>query len=225
MLFPHFFLRGDDFRTDYGRIGELRALLPPAVNVMALTATATKSSRAKILHSLRMVRPTMISLSPHKKNIVYTVCPKPELGEFVSSLVDCIKCFRTSMPRTIIFCRRYRECAEMYSIFEHSLHTEFTDPPNAPNVVKFRMVDMYTKCTEASIKKDIITEFSKPDGRLRIVIGTIAFGMGLDCPDVRQILHWGTLTTLSPTHKKLGGVAGMGIQPMLFYSTQRQRRK
>ena len=37
--------RGDDFRLDYGRLGELRALIPDSVNVMALTATATKSSR------------------------------------------------------------------------------------------------------------------------------------------------------------------------------------
>ena len=121
-----------------------------------------------------MVRPTIITLSPHKKNILYTQRPKPEMEEFVSRLVGCLKSFRM-----IIFCRRYKECAQMYSMFEHALQTEFTDPPNAPNIVKFRLVDMYTKCTEASIKEDIVTEFSKPDGRLRIVIGTIAFGMGL----------------------------------------------
>ena len=49
-----FFNRGDDFRTDYGRPGELRALLPPSVHVMALTATATRSSRDKIFHSCQL---------------------------------------------------------------------------------------------------------------------------------------------------------------------------
>ena len=56
--------RGDDFRTDYRRIGELRALIPPSVHVMALTATATRSSRMKILQSLRMMSQTTISISP-----------------------------------------------------------------------------------------------------------------------------------------------------------------
>ena len=71
--------RGDDFRTDYGRLGELRAIIPPIVHVMALTATATKSSREKIMRSLRMINPVVVNLSPHKKNVVYTVHPKPQL--------------------------------------------------------------------------------------------------------------------------------------------------
>ena len=114
--------------------------MPPSCHVMALTATATKSSRMKILQSLCMVRATTISLSPHKKNIVYAVYPKSMLG------------------------------------------TEFSDPPGAPSLVKYRLLDMYTKCTGASVKEDIVTEFSKPSGRLRFVIATIAFGMGAGLP-------------------------------------------
>ena len=44
-------------------------------------------------------------------------------------------------------------------MFEQSLRGDFTGPPNAPNTVKYRLVDMYTKCTEASVKEDIITGF------------------------------------------------------------------
>ena len=133
--------RGDDFRTDYGRLGELRALLPPSVHVMALTATA--SSRDKIFQSLCMVEPVKISVSPHKKNIVYAVRPKPDIEEFVHTIVDCLRTLRDNMPRTIIFCRRYRECAHMYQLFELLLGDEFTHPPKAPNLVRYRLVDVY----------------------------------------------------------------------------------
>lgn len=162
---------------------------------MALTATATHSSRTKVIQSLRMKDPALIYVSPHKKNIIYTVKPKPSLDDIVSSLVSSLVCTlqnpRTAMPRTIIFCRRYVECSQMYSLFQQYLKSDFTDPPNTPSLVKYRLIDMYTKCTEPSIKEDIVTAFSKPDGKLRITVAMIALGMGLDCPDVRQILHWG----------------------------------
>ena len=61
---------------------------------MALTATATRSSREIILRSVCMVEPVIISVSPHKKNIVYTVRPKPDIGEFIESIVDCLKRLR-----------------------------------------------------------------------------------------------------------------------------------
>ena len=52
------------------------------------------------------------------------------------------------------------------------------------------MVDVYTQCTHDSVKKKIITQFTK-ESPLRVVIATIAFGMGINCPDVRHVIHWG----------------------------------
>lgn len=219
------FSRSADFRTDYGRLGELRALIPSSVHIMALTATATMTSREKIIRSLHMEKPVIFSASPHKKNIIYTLRPKPDIEVFVGSVIDCLKKLRTNMPRTIIFCRRYKECADMYSMFKQSLNTEFTDPPNAPDLVKYRVVDMYTKCTEASIKEDIIMQFSKCDSTLRIIIATIAFGMGLDCPDVRQIFHWGASNDIESYIQETGrcGRDGYTSNAVLFHSKSDER--
>ena len=126
---------------------------------MALTATGTNTSRFKVEQSLRMNDPTLIYVSPHKKNIIYTVRPKPALEDLVSSLARTLQNLRTAMPRTVIFCRHNVECAQIYSLFQQYLKAEFTDPPNAPNLVKYRLVDMYTKCTQPSIKEDIVTAF------------------------------------------------------------------
>lgn len=136
-----------------------------------------------------MINASLIYVSPHKKCIFYTVRHKPDVEDMVSTLAYTLKNLKTAMPKTIIFCRRYNECAEIYSLFQQYLGEEFTEPPNAPDLVKYRVLDMYMKCTEPSIKEEIVSCFSKVDGNLRIVIATIAFGMG---PNVRQVLHWGT---------------------------------
>ncbi len=45
-------------------------------------------------------------------------------------------------------------------------------------------------CSHKSVKNEIIKKFTTKS-HLRIVIATIAFGMGIDCPDIRQVVHWG----------------------------------
>ena len=53
------------------------------------------------------------------------------------------------MPRTIIFSQHYVECAQVYSKFEELLGRDFKELPNAPNMVKYRLVDMYTNAQKA----------------------------------------------------------------------------
>ena len=49
----------------------------------------------------------------------------------------------------------------------------------------------YTACTPRSVKEGILNSFVKSDGKLRVVVCTVAFGMGIDCSNVRYIIHWG----------------------------------
>jgi len=68
--------------------------------------------------------------------------------------------------------------------------TLFTHPEDAPDIPEFRLVDMFTSVVEPGHKSDIIRLF-KTNGILRVVIATVAFGMGVDCHDVRQVIHVG----------------------------------
>ena len=126
------------------------------------------------------------------------------MEELVDTISATLGVLRACMPRMIIFCKRYSECARMYSLFRYYLREGFTEPHGSRDLAKNRLVDMYCKCTEADIKETIIRSFCEPNGKLRIVIATIAFGMGLDCPDVRQVILWGPPSDLEAMIQQTG---------------------
>ena len=197
--------RGESFRRDYGRLGEVLSLFPKGINVMALTATASITSRSKIISSLSMREPHVISVSPHKKNIVYFSRGKPDsLEEFIQALATQLSELCTQFPRLLIFCRKHDTCSAMYQMLRLHMGRDFTEPPGAPHLAKYRLVDMYTRCTHPEVKEDIIKSFCAVDGTIRVVIATIAFGMGLDCPYVRQVIHWGPSSNIESFIQETG---------------------
>ena len=146
-----------------------------------------------------------MSISPHKKNIVYIVGNNTSVEEFVNDLASSLRVLRKEMPKTVVFCQRYEECSKMYRLFRHYLGDNFTEPPGISHrIASVRLVDMYTKCQEKDVKEEIIQSFCDPQGCLRIVIATIAFGMGLDCPDIRQVIHWGPSSDIESFLQEIG---------------------
>ena len=185
--------RGTKFRKEFSHIGEVRSLVPSRVKLMALTATATKQTRDIVVSTLNLENPFILSVSPHKENIVFWVDQKSSsIEESFNPLVLKLKKEHLNMARVIIFCRRYEECVSLYQFFLISLGAQFIEPPGAPNISRLRLVDMFTHLTHRSVKDSIIDSFSSKDTRLRVVISTIAFGMGVNCLNVRQIVHWGS---------------------------------
>ena len=166
-------------------------MIPAKAKVMALTATATVTSRNKITKILGMCNPVLVSESPEKSNLVYQVKERTTVESVFMPVVEILRKERTKTPRMIVFCRQCEECATLYEFFLSNLKDEFTEPVGAPNLACYRLVDMFMSATEQRVKDSIIDSFFTKDERLRIVICTIAFGMGVDCINVRQIIHWG----------------------------------
>ena len=158
---------------------------------MALTATATKKLQLKVSTILGMQNPKVIAVSPCKRNLMYAVTSFKSIHETFRPVLERLQQERVSMPRMIIYCRQYEQCADLYLYFKDGMGNNFTEPIDAPNLSKFRLVDMFTSCTDAEVKSQIIQSFTDQKAPLRIVCATIAFGMGIDCHNVRQVIHLG----------------------------------
>ena len=184
------YFRGSSFRPEFSQLGEIRSIIPESVKVMALTATATKTTRASIIKLLDMHTPTVVSVHPGKNNIMYYVNEKSSISGSFTPICDKLAEKSTAMGRMIILCHTYDEVTAIYFHFKQQLGVCFTEPPGSPDIMQYCLVDMYTHCTHESVKDSILYNF-KRESPLRIVVATIAFGLGVDCPDVRQIIHWG----------------------------------
>lgn len=180
---------------------------------MALTAIATKSLRLSVSCTLGMENPVVIALSPCKENIRYHVGTFTTVSESFKPFVKRLMEDRDKAPRTIVYCQSYNMCADIYIYFSQTLGNDLTEPTDAPNIPRFRLVEMFTSVTEAKQKELIISLFTKPS-HLRVVIATVAFGLGIDCPDVRQIVHVG-MTEDVESYIQETGRAGRDGQPAL----------
>lgn len=169
----------------------MRSILSAGLNIMALTATATKTLRHSVSRTIGMCDPVVIAVPSCKKNIMYSVKAFESVANTFKPIIERLKLERTNMPRMIIYGRSFSVCADVFLYFKSQLGENITEPIDAPDLAKFRLVDVFTSVTDQSQKDGILDAFTR-DSQLRIVIATISFGMGIDCPDVRQIVHIGS---------------------------------
>ncbi len=158
---------------------------------------------------------TDISGQMCKPNIMYSVAPFTTIQETFHPIVERLRRDKSAFPRTIIYYRWFDDCADLYLIFRDQLGADFTEPPNSPDFTRFRHVDMFQSCTDPVVKEEIIQSFTcTKESRLRIVIATVAFGMGIDCHDVREVIHLGAPN--DRTFRRLVVLAGMDCHHSRF---------
>ena len=105
-MLNNLFHRGNDFRTAYARLVEIRSLVPASVRILALTATVTKESYHNITTALQMKDHVIISESPEKRNIKYKVVQKMSVFALANILSRGIRERKLDFPKTVVFCRR-----------------------------------------------------------------------------------------------------------------------
>ena len=183
--------RGHEFRTAFAEIGELRGIISRQIPVLALSATVTHLIFKEVVDQLFLKDVQIVALSPQRRNISYFVRPLVSIQKLSLELTEGLKEKRRDYPKTIVFCRNYKQCSQLYGLLHVNLKDAFTEPPGLLDLHVFRLVDMYTRASTVEMNNKVLSTFKLEGSKLRIVIATVAFGTGVDCPDIRQILHYG----------------------------------
>ena len=195
---------GAEFRPTFAEIGNLRSIIPSNVKLIALTATATSETYHVVVHQLALVDPVLVALPPHRQNINFKVSPKVSMEQFVLSLAEEVEAKRDKFPKTIVYVRTYADCGSIYLQLKQSLGNNFTNPPGYPNHRDYRLIDMFSAVSTVSKKEEVLEMFKRTHSKLCLVIATTAFDMGVDCPNIRRIIHWGLPTTLEEYVQETG---------------------
>ncbi len=188
---------GHDFRPEYRRLRPIMEAIGTTVPIMALTATATPKVQQDIQKNLEMMDASVFKMSFNRPNLYYEVRPK------VNAIKEIIKYIK-GMPGKagIVYClsrKKVEEVAQTLSV-------------NGVRALP------YHAGLEAPVRAKTQDQFLMEE--LDVIVATIAFGMGIDKPDVRFVIHHDIPKSLEGYYQETGrgGRDGREGQCITFYS-------
>ena len=187
---------GHQFRPDYRNLRQLRQEFP-SVPVVALTATATERVRQDIIGQLDLQGGQVFLSSFNRANLSYSVRPKNESWNTLLSLLR-----QGQNTPAIIYCFSRRET--------ESLANDLS--------VEGLSARAYHAGLDPAVRRQTQEDFVRD--RVPIIVATIAFGMGIDKPDIRLVVHYSLPKSLEGYYQETGraGRDGLPSQCVLFFS-------
>jgi ATP-dependent DNA helicase RecQ len=189
---------GHDFRPEYAQLGQLRQHLP-GVPIIALTATADKQTRNDILQRLQLTKANIHIASFNRPNIRYTVVEKQKPFQQLTRFLETRK-----EEFGIVYCLSRKRVEEVADKLQNQ---GFSAKP-------------YHAGLPATQRQKTQEEFQRDD--VNIIVATIAFGMGIDKPNVRFVVHYDLPKHIEGYYQETGraGRDGLPSEAFLLYGLQ-----
>ncbi|MFI5220761.1 MAG: DNA helicase RecQ [Bacteroidia bacterium] len=190
---------GHDFRPEYRRIKQMIKAIKD-VPMMALTATATPKVQSDIQKNLQMNDAVVFKSSFNRGNLYYEIRPKAKKGDTLKEIVQFINARKHKSG--IIYCLSRKKVEEIAEVLKANgikalpYHAGLDSKTRAANQDAFLMEDA------------------------DVIVATIAFGMGIDKPDVRFVIHYDIPKSIEGYYQETGrsGRDGLEGDCLLFYN-------
>ncbi len=189
---------GHDFRPEYRKIKSIIAQIGPNLPIIALTATATPKVQQDIQRNLQMEEADLYKSSFNRTNLYYEIRPKVK-NETKKQIIKYIKTQKGKSG--IIYClsrKKVEEIAELLKV-------------NGINAAPYHAgLDQHVRIKN---QDDFLNE------EIDVIVATIAFGMGIDKPDVRYVIHYDVPKSLEGYYQETGRAGRDALEGhcLMFY--------